>query len=83
MLPDTSIADGYLKIRDDAGKRKGETEDKLEAIEKLRMFEAQAKADSRGLWDTQSTKISTSYEMPNPRDFAQQWKGKPLTGEIH
>lgn len=79
QLPDLSVAEGYLKLRDDAGKRE-ENEDVTSYIDKLRVLEARAKADAKGLWDVDSPKIQTSYEVPNPKEFAEKWYRKPMDG---
>lgn len=79
QLPDLAVAEGFLKLRDDAGKR-DENEDVTSLIEKLRAVEARAKADEKGMWNTEGQKIQTSYELSDPNDFVQRMKGKPLQG---
>lgn len=78
-LPDLSVAEGYLKLRDDVGKRE-EDEESTAAIERLKVAESRARADGKGLWDVGGDRIQTSYELSNPQDFAQRMKGKPLSG---
>lgn len=79
QLPDLAVAEGYLKLRDDAGKRE-ETEEVTSLIEKLQALEARAKADGKGMWETEGIRIQTSYELSNPQDFAQRMKGKLVQG---
>ena len=79
QLPELAVAEGYLKLREDAGKRE-ESDEITSSIDKLRALEARAKADGKGMWDTNADKIQTSYELPNPQDFAQRMKGTPLQG---
>ncbi|KAI9726905.1 MAG: hypothetical protein M1828_000253 [Chrysothrix sp. TS-e1954] len=77
QLPELSLAEGCLKLRDDAGKR-DESEEATQHVEKLRVLESRAKADGKGLWDSSSGKIKTTYDLKNALDFSQRWKGKPL-----
>jgi len=44
-LPEYSVREGWLKLRDDAG-RKEENEENTQTLEKLQVAEAHAKADS-------------------------------------
>jgi len=79
QLPELGIAEGYLKLRDDAGRR-DESEEVQQLVEKLQVLEARAKADSKGVWGEQAQPIQTSYELSNPQDFVQKYKGQPLDG---
>lgn len=47
-LPDELVKAGWLKVREDAG-RKEENEEVLERLEKLRGYESEAKAEGKGL----------------------------------
>ena len=78
-LPDEAVRAGYLKMRDDAGKRE-QSELGSALVERLRLLEAGARADGKGMWDTDATKISTAYELESVQDFAKQWTKKPITG---
>ena len=49
QLPDLSIAEGFLKLREEAGSKEG-SEELSSYIDKLRALEARAKADNKGLW---------------------------------
>ena len=79
QLPEASVADGYLKVREDAGRRE-ESDEATSVIEKLRMLEAKARSDGKGVWDTEAPKIRTAYELDNAQQFTQEWKGKPIDG---
>ena len=81
QLPELSVAEGFLKVRDDAGKR-DESEEVTEFVEKLRVLESRAKADEKGLWDTSTPKVTTRYDLKNAEEFAQRWKGKPIEGTL-
>lgn len=73
------MAEGYLKLRDDVGKRE-EDEESTAVIESLKLAESRARADGKGMWNASGDKIQTSYELPNPQDFAQRMKNRPLQG---
>ena len=81
QLPDLPVAEGYLKVREDAGRR-DDTEDAATIVERLRMLESRAKADGRGLWDSSSDKIHTQYELspPDTQEFVKHYKGKEIEG---
>lgn len=81
QLPDLSVAQGYLKLRDEAGSR--ESSDEVTSyIDKLRALEARAKADNRGLWDAAAPKAQTSHELSDPTAFVEKWRGKPIDGMV-
>lgn len=81
QLPDVSVAAGFLKIRDEAGKRE-ESEEVTSLIDRLRAYEAQAAADNRGLWDENAERIKTSYEIASVQAFFEEYKGRPMDGEF-
>lgn len=76
-LPDAAVSEGWVKLRDDAG-RKDESEESQRLLEKLELEEAKARADSKGLWASEGGRIETVYDIPNPKEFAEQQKGKSL-----
>lgn len=80
-LPDHSVAEGWVKLRDDAG-RKDDSEDASAMLEKLKVLEARSKADSKGVWseDTKAGRIDTEYELADAKAFVEEHKGKPLDG---
>lgn len=45
------------------------------------MFEARARADSKGLWQESGGRISSSSELSDPKQFVEDNKGQDLTGE--
>lgn len=72
-LPDELVKAGWLKVRDDAG-RKDESEEVTSRIEKLRALESAAKAESKGLWATSGGHITLQNEL-DP-EFMKQYRGK-------
>ncbi|SLM34826.1 transcription factor (snd1 p100) [Lasallia pustulata] len=76
-LPEAAVSEGWVKLRDDAG-RKDESEESKSLLDKLELEEAKAKADSKGVWATSGGKLDTAYEVPDPKAFAEEWKGKSL-----
>ncbi|KAF2841098.1 hypothetical protein M501DRAFT_969201 [Patellaria atrata CBS 101060] len=77
QLPEVAVAEGWLKVRDDAG-RKDDSEDAVSFLEKLQAAEARAKADSKGLWTESSDRIECIYEVLDAKVFADEVKGKAM-----
>lgn len=82
MFPELLVQDGWVKMREDAGKRE-ESEEVTQLIEKLQAAEAHAKADSKGLWaDDQSVgRVECAFEVPDAKSFVEQEKGKNIEGK--
>ena len=80
-LPQAAVSEGWVKLRDDAGK-KDDSEESKALLEKLELEEAKAKADSKGVWAENGGKIETSYEIPDPKSFAEEWKGKSIDAVV-
>ena len=76
-LPEAAVASGWVRIRDDAG-RKDESEESRTLLEKLELQEAKAKHDSQGVWGSEDGKIENIYEIPDAKKFAEEWQDKPL-----
>lgn len=81
VLPEQAVAEGWLKLRDDAG-RKGESEEDAQILEKLQVLEARARADSKGLWAETGGRINSINELSNSQQFVEENKGKELTGKF-
>ena len=76
-LPNALVAEGWAKVRDDAG-RKEDDEAAVAYLEKLRMLEEEAKSSSKGAWATSGGKIDTSYEVSDPNALVDQYSGKEV-----
>ena len=80
-LPDAAVAEGWLKLREDAA-RKDESETSKALIEKLEIAEASAKAGSKGVWASVGGSIENTYEIPDSKGFVEQYKDKPIEGIV-
>ncbi|KAF2085495.1 hypothetical protein K490DRAFT_58641 [Saccharata proteae CBS 121410] len=79
-LPEQSVAEGWLRIRDDAG-RKDDSDESASILQKLEALEAHARLQGKGLWAEDGGHIE-SYELPDPKAFVSSWKGKELDGIV-
>lgn len=80
-LPDGAVAEGWVKLRDDAD-RKNDSDASQAIVEKLQVLEARAKADSKGVWSETTSRLDTSYDLPDPKGFLESNKGKKLDGKL-
>ncbi|KAI1504911.1 tudor domain-containing protein [Biscogniauxia marginata] len=78
-LPDKLVKAGWLKVREDAG-RKEESEEVLQQLETLRSLESQAKGEAKGLWADVSGVIEVQNDIA-AIDF-NEWKGKSVDGVV-
>lgn len=76
-FPDSGISEGWLKVRQDAGRRE-ETGESKELLETLEISQARARADSKGLWAGSGGQLETAYELPDPQEFVNQYKGQVI-----
>ena len=76
-LPETAVAEGWLKLRDDAA-RKDDSEESRSLLETLELQEARAKAASKGIWSQEGGKLEISYEISDVPKFVEEWKGKSV-----
>lgn len=76
-FPETSIAQGWVKLRSDAG-RKDESPESKDLLSKLEIEEEKAKSSEKGIWAPSGGKIENLLEVPDSKAFVEQWKGKPL-----
>ena len=79
-LPDELVKAGWLKVREDAGKKE-ENEEVLERLEKFRGLESQAKAENKGLHVGVGGIIEVQNDLGGP-DFMKEWKGKTVDGVV-
>jgi staphylococcal nuclease domain-containing protein 1 len=77
LLPETAVAEGWLKLRDDAG-RKEDSEEAAQLLERLQAVEAHARADSKGLWAETSSRIHVVSELSNAQQWVEEHRGRDL-----
>ncbi len=76
-LPEEAVAEGWLKLRDDAG-RKEDSEEAAQLLERLQMVEARARAESKGLWAESGGRINSSSELSDTQKFVEDNKGRDI-----
>jgi staphylococcal nuclease domain-containing protein 1 len=81
LFPDDSVRAGWLKLRDDAG-RKEDTPEAQSHLDKLRLLEAQARSEDKGIWAPSGGRISVQHDMGDPESFIAEWKGKSVDGIV-
>ncbi|KFH42056.1 hypothetical protein ACRE_072360 [Hapsidospora chrysogenum ATCC 11550] len=79
-LPDEQVKAGWLKVREDAG-RKEESDEVLERLEKLRTLENAAKSEGKGLWEGVGGIIEVQNDLGGP-EFMNIWKGRTVDGVV-
>ncbi|TGJ82627.1 hypothetical protein E0Z10_g6137 [Xylaria hypoxylon] len=80
QLPDELVKAGWLKVREDAG-RKEESEETLARLDALRSLESQAKSEDKGLWAATGGVIEVRNDF-EPDEFEKQWKGQTIDGLV-
>lgn len=75
------MAEGWAKLRDEAGKKE-ETEEALEYLEKLRNLQTSAKNASIGVWNSGGGRIETTYEVTDPGALCEEYRGKHVDAII-
>lgn len=79
-LPDALVEAGWLKVREDAG-RKEDKEEVVEQINNLRDLETKARASGLGLFSGATGTIEVQHDLGGP-NFLKEWKGKTVDGII-
>jgi len=79
-LPDELIKEGWVKVREDAG-RKESSEEILERLDSLRSLESDAKTQGKGLWSGASGVIEVQNDLGDP-SFLKEWSGKTVEGIV-
>lgn len=79
-LPDALVEAGWLKVREDAGKKE-DNEDIVQQIENLRAAEAKARAAGLGLFSGANGSVDVQHDLGGP-NFLKEWKGKTVSGII-
>ena len=80
-LPEAMVEEGWLKLREDAG-RKEDTQEALEHLSKLRLLEATARSEDKGLWAPSAIRINVQHDMGDSQAFLDTWKGKTVDGLV-
>ena len=80
-LPEMMVEEGWIKLRDDAG-RKEDSEDALQQLDKLRLLEATARSEDKGLWQPTGGRINVQHDMGDPTSFLEKWKGQTVDGLV-
>lgn len=80
QLPDDLVKAGWVKVREDAGKKEDDDEI-LQRIDNLRELETKAKNESQGLWATTGGVIEVQNDLGHPK-FLDEWKGKTVDGVV-
>ena len=81
ILPQQAVAAGWVKLRDDAG-RKEDSDEAANLLERLAVDEARARADSKGLWAETGGRINSSSELSDPQQVVEQNKGKDIDSTV-
>ncbi|KAK6532760.1 hypothetical protein TWF281_006937 [Arthrobotrys megalospora] len=78
-----AVAEGWVKLRDDAGKREEQSEHG-DLVEKLKALESKARLEYKGQWSqTDDGHIEINNEAPAvPNAFLQQWKGQQVEAVV-
>lgn len=79
-LPDALVEAGWLRVREDAGKKE-ESEELLDRLEKLKALESQAKSEAKGLWAGTGGHVEVQNDLGGP-EFLNVWKGKTVDGIV-
>lgn len=77
LFPEEAVKEGWLKLREDAG-RKEDTEQATQQLDKLRLLEAQARSEDKGLWAPSVERIDVQHDMGNANTFLETYKGKEV-----
>ena len=80
QVPDTALAEGWVKLRDDAGRKEG-SEESAELLQRLEEIERKARSEVKGLWKENGlSSPDVAYELPDPQGFVGEWKGREVNG---
>jgi staphylococcal nuclease domain-containing protein 1 len=80
-LPEKMVEEGWLKLREDAG-RKEDSEEALQQLDKLRLLEATARSEDKGMWAPDSGRIEVQHDMGDAQSFMETWKGQTVDGIV-
>ena len=80
-LPELMLEEGWLKLRDDAGKKEV-AEEALQHLETLRKLEAKARSEHKGLFAPGGKAPTVQHTLGGHQEFLKQHKGKEVTGIV-
>ncbi|EER41279.1 RNA-binding protein [Histoplasma capsulatum H143] len=80
-LPELCVAEGWVKVREDAGKRE-ESEDIVATVDKLRELENRARSESKGVWASTGGELEIAYEVPDPKALIESEKGNQIAAVV-
>lgn len=84
-LAEVLVEDGVVRVRDDAGRREDESGDNA-LLEKLKIYEDQARTAGKGVWSTEEDgRVETRYENLSPSEaqaMVEANKGKLIDGKL-
>lgn len=80
-LPEAMIKLGWLKLREDAG-RKEDSEEAHQHLKQLKDLEKVAHAEHLGLWNPEISSIEVQHDMGNAKAWMEKYKGQTLDGLV-
>lgn len=83
-MPDICAQEGWVRVREEAGKRGDDSGEIVELVERLRALEAIAKDQGKGIWTSESSRgrIETVHQVSEPQALVERYKDKDLEGII-
>ncbi|KAJ9192278.1 hypothetical protein DTO164E3_8417 [Paecilomyces variotii] len=82
-LPDLAAQEGWVRVREEAGKRGDESEEAAALLERLRGLEALARSEGKGVWaGAENGRVETTYEVADPKALVEELKGKSVDAVI-
>ncbi|KAB8076479.1 hypothetical protein BDV29DRAFT_86375 [Aspergillus leporis] len=83
LLPDISVQEGWVRVRDEAGKRGDESEETAALLERLRALEEHAQSEDKGVWaGAEKGRTETSYELSDGKALVEEYTNKHLEGIV-
>lgn len=77
------MQEGWVRVREDAGKRGDESEESLMLLDQLRALEAHAKAEGKGVWaGVEKGRVETEYEVSDPRALVEELKDRQVDAVV-
>ena len=89
QVPDAALAEGWVKLRDDAGRKRdkdeGSEESEAQLLQRLAEIESKARSEGKGLWKEGggggAAWVETVHELSSDsQELVGEWKGKDVDG---